>query len=527
MPRRAIVLIGVTLALLGAVWWRWVWLPPADLALVAVHIDTPTREHPLDALLRRHVNTIGASPALLEQLRRPPRPFTLGPLSVDACEVSQGAFRRFAHWRAAQVRPPATHPATPPNWEYKSQTQDHQTLGRLPVAAGGLSFYDAWAYCHAGGGRLPTADEFEAIASGREQRLYPWGDAFHAAAWPAADPSLNIARQCGAYPATDTPEGIHELGSSLLEWAVDESGHPTLMGGNAWHRPRHLHALNFIRRNAAADFRSAYTGFRCVYDFTLPPGWERLTMPWGTNTRVARVDGGARTLGPPEQSRIVPLLRALKKEDIGVLKHLPLTPATLNVRVMRHEVNRAMYSRFLRDPLVKLGFFDHPKQPPYIRHTPGNWRQQQLSPQRPVTDVSWWSAWTFARWAGGALPTAEQWQALAGAGLQRFPYGNEYIRGRAVDRNYGRASDIVTASTDDSAHGIIGFGGNVAEWTATSVLRGNSFNLVIKGGSYLMPAAGTQVAQTGEAVPDYRSADLGFRLVFPVEAQTARRSHTP
>ncbi|MGI9230028.1 MAG: formylglycine-generating enzyme family protein [Gammaproteobacteria bacterium] len=528
MPRYIATLLCITLLLLAGIWWRWIWLPPADLMLVSVDIDLheQEQEHLLDKLLRKNVAFISSSPSLLAQLRRQAETVRVPDLLVDACEVNQGQFRRFAHWRAAQVDPPTAHWATPPDWDFSSQTQDHKMLGQLDVAAGGLSFHDAWAYCNAAGGRLPAAAEFEAIASGAEHRLYPWGDSFDNSAWPSGDPSLNIARECGLFPSTDTPQGIHDLGSSLLEWTSDETGLPVLMGGNAWHRPRRLQALNFIRRTAAADFRSAYTGFRCVYELPLPAGVTQLTLPWGASGTVVGVSGGERNIGPPSGSRIVPLLRALKDEKIGVLKHLPLLPASLNIQVMKHEVSRKLYARFLRDPLVRLGFFDHAKQPSYIRHEPDNWAQQQQQPEHPVTRVSWWSAWAFARWAGGELPSAEQWQILAGVGLQRFPYGNDYERGRAVDRNYSKGktesepeniqqSAAVTASTDDSPHGIIGFGGNVAEWTSTSILRGNAFTLVIKGGSYLMPAAGSQVVQTSEAVPDYRSEDLGFRLVFP------------
>ena len=522
MPKRIGGLLLLMLLILAGLWWRWVWLPPADLDLVAVNIELPEQEHPLDELLRRYIAAIGSSPSLLTQLRQRANTFLLTNLQVDACEVTQGQYRRFANWRAAQVHPPLAHWATPQGWDFKSQTQNHQLLGRLGAAAGGLSYYDAWAYCAAVGGRLPATAEFEAIASGAQGKLYPWGNAFDNTPWRSGDPSQNIVQQCGQLPSTDTPEGIHELGSSLLEWTSDETGQPVLMGGNAWHRPYRLHALNFIRRRAAADFRSAYTGFRCVYDQPHPHYVNERPMPWGESTKVVSVAGGQRHIGPPEGSRVLPLLRSLEDEKIGILKHLPITPKSLDIQVMRHEVSREVYARFLRDPLVRLGFFNHPKQPVYIHHEPDNWAQQREVLAHPVTRVSWWSAWAFARWAGGDLPTAEQWQRLAGASLQRFPYGNDYVQGRAVDRLYSDQelqSAAVTASKDESAQGVIGFGGNVAEWTSTSVLRGNSFNIVIKGGSYLMPADGSQVAQTSEAVPDYQSEDLGFRLVFPPAAR--------
>ncbi len=509
------MIIGV-IFLLAFIWWRWVYLPPAALDLQQVNIERANISHPLDKVIQEHTRFLQGSRALLRQFARSPETISLPTLRVDRCEVSQGQFRRFAHWRAIATQPPPAHRWQPQEWVYKSQTEDHKILGQLDTPAGGLSFFDAWAYCRASGGRLPSSEEFEAISAGTEKRLYPWGDHFNTSGGRYRDPVLNIPRACGNYPETATPEGVEDIGTSLLEWTT-LGEQPVLMGGNAYHRPSRLQSLNLIRRSAPADFRSQFTGFRCVYEGLQTPVSQQ-PLPWGGNTGIVPIPAGKYTIGPHEKAKIPALLGHLQDNQAAALKEFPIEDSSIRLQVMRYEVTRQLYARFLLDPLVIAGFYNHPKQPQSISHKPENWQQQKQAPQHPVTRITWWSAWAFARWVGGRLPTANEWQALAGARLTRFPYGNDYRPQVAIDRHHDHAGGKtleVTASRDQSLHAIFGLSGNVAEWTGTSILRGNAYTLIIKGGNFRLPAEGGQVNQSGEAPPNYSSDDVGFRVVFP------------
>ncbi len=513
----SIILFITIIILLLFVWWRWIYLVPKNLDLVVVKNQTPVIVHPLDSLLQEYLVYLKNSPKLLAQFKRPVSTITLNGILVDACEVTQGNFRRFASWQALQTTPRKKHPKQPKNWHYKSQTQNHSILGQLEVGVGGVSFFDAWAYCASAGGRLPTSSEFEAISAGSSNTIYPWGNTFNNSPWQYQDSALNIAANCGAYPETDSEDGVHDLGNNLLEWTT-LNNKAILMGGNAYSRPYKLNSLNIIRRQAAFDFRSQYSGFRCVYD-SKNSDIVSFTTPWASTNSVVFIPVATRVLGYP-RAKIPALLNNLTDEQLGTINHLPLNNKKLSLKVMRYETTNALYARFLDDPLVYLGFYNNPKQPNNISHTPINWQQQKQKPQHPVGNVTWWSAWAFANWLGGSLPSARQWEALAGANLTRFPYGNEYQASITINRNPEKIITqplTVNASKDDSKNNIRGLSGNVAEWTNTTVLRDNTFAIIIKGGSYIMPKESAQISQTSEALPSYSNYDLGFRVVFNIE----------
>lgn len=506
------IIIGT---LLVFIWWRWFELRPQQLDLVEVVEQSVDITHPLDRLLIKYLKHIQYSPSLLAQFKRQEKSIVLADLAVDRCEVTQGDFRRFSTWRALEITPTKPHPKQSKSWVHKSQTQDHRILGQLNTPLGGVSFFDAWQYCHDGGGRLPTVAEFEAISGGSTQ-LYPWGNTFNNKPWQYQDPVLNIASHCNAYAQSGTANDIYDLANNVSEWAtLDDKA--VLMGGNAYNRPHRLHALNLIRRPAAFDFRSQYTGFRCVYP-RANVGQTTAKLPWGTSSSITFIKGTTYTIGNAKSAKIPALLHYLTHQQIKSLNHFPLSDKKYSLKVMRYEVSRVLYWRFLRDPLVRLGFYNHTKQPENISHKPHNWQQQKTQLDKPITNITWWSAWSFANWLGGRLPSAKEWEALAGAGLTLFPYGNTYQASRTINyRGTNSQLDTIKASKDDSKNHIRGFSGNASEWTNTTVLKGNSFAIIIKGGSYLMPAESAKNYQIAQSSPAYTNPDLGFRVVFPID----------
>lgn len=472
----------------------------------------------LDEQVQKHLGIIGADPELRARLLRPVAEVDLTRFWIDACEVSQEDFERFGAWREAAA-PEGELPA-----DLRSESTGHRIAGLLKSPAGGVNYFGAAAYCEAAGGRLPWAEELEAAAAGREGRLYPWGDAWSADAWPYQDPNRNAAQVCGTHPATDSPEGVHDLANNAMEWSrgglsVDARfrkpaahGAPAVRSG-----ARPLYALSAAWLEIEPTIRSHHLGFRCVYERR-----PASRMPWGARTKTARIAGGRYRVGLPPDARL-PQLSALLGEA-GALASVKLAvqseaDAPREINMNRCEVSRREYQRFMRDVLVRLGLFANEREPRHTDYTPQNWEAQRAELDLPVSGVNWWAADAFARWAGGRLPTREEWQlSAAGPGGNAWPWGREYEAGAAVSAESDDPPGprrCGAAERDRSAAGVHDLAGNLSEWTRSIATDRGGLAVWVQGGNWLLPGPRTTGSFFGRLTPlNYRSSAIGFRVVY-------------
>src|SRR5262249_24683674 len=138
-------------------------------------------------------------------------------LHVDSCEVRQGDFMKFATWAAVNKKKQSDlmAPGEPEGYSYGSGAEQHEVFGVASRPASAVTFFDAYAYCKGIGGRLPSSQEWQSTARGKEDRLYPWGLQPNATPWQVGRSKHPVKLTCGDFPATDTPEGVSDMAGNV------------------------------------------------------------------------------------------------------------------------------------------------------------------------------------------------------------------------------------------------------------------------------------------------------------------------
>ncbi len=121
-----------------------------------------------------------------------------------------------ATWTGTANCYPVTGPLTP---TFTTGTEND----RLPINC--VSLYHAAAFCFSKGKRLPSAIEWQIIATGPDaKRHYPWGNTTPDCQHAVFDQNEDGGTGCGPIQKVDTleagatPEGILHLGGNVREW---------------------------------------------------------------------------------------------------------------------------------------------------------------------------------------------------------------------------------------------------------------------------------------------------------------------
>lgn len=128
------------------------------------------------------------------------------------------------------------------------------------------------------------------------------------------------------------------------------------------------------------------------------------------------------------------------------------------------------------------------QHPLYWRQKNAQWEErffdqwQPLSPDAPVTHVSFWEAEAYCHWAGRRLPTEQEWEVAAlgnrpGEPFQKYPWGNEQPDAIHADMSAtGMAQNpVFDYPAGDSPFGCRQMIGTVWEWTSSQFFPYDGF----------------------------------------------------
>jgi hypothetical protein len=148
---------------------------------------------------------------------------------------------------------------------------------------------------------------------------------------------------------------------------------------------------------------------------------------------------------------------------------------------------------------------------------PHSWHLDEINgPTQPVVGVSFWEAEAFAKWAGGRLPTSEEWEAAARGpeGLD-YPWGDlwQNVICNTFEAGLGKSSPVgLFPRSRSKAFGLDDMAGNVWEWCSMIVGEAGP---VLRGGSWAAGFYSANLVTLFRGInPRSRNMATGFRVVW-------------
>ena len=185
---------------------------------------------------------------------------------IDRYEVTNRQYKSFIE---------STGHGPPLNWVNGTYAEGDADLPVIYV-----SWYDAQAYAHWVGKRLPTENEWEKAARGEEGYQWPWGEQFHDHRANTSEAMVGQPMPVGSYLGGANKQGVLDLSGNVWEWVDGDLDPYPGFKEEMYYFPKGLHKV--IRggsyKETGEKSRGAYrgegkidrlyidVGFRCAAD---------------------------------------------------------------------------------------------------------------------------------------------------------------------------------------------------------------------------------------------------------------------
>ena len=185
-------------------------------------------------------------------------------------------------------------------------------------------------------------------------------------------------------------------------------------------------------------------------------------------------------------------------------------------RISRYEITNYQFALFLesQDP-------EKIKNSPPMYY-PCNWGILNGKPvpgyeAHPAIYVTWYGAQAYCKWAGGRLPSEEEWEFAARGGV----YGNRnhlYSGGMELDslgwysgNSGGKPHRVGTLKPNEL--GLYDMSGNVWEWCSNTQIKDGKEYVAVRGGTWFNERAICRPTCRYYIFPNSKHFNNGFRLV--------------
>jgi len=179
---------------------------------------------------------------------------------IDKYEVTNEQYAKYV--RQTRYNPP-------PHWR-----DGAYAIGEANFPVVYVTWRDALNYCEWAGKRLPTEEEWEYAARGKENRLYPYGNEWKPRFSNARETGLQKPQNVGSYPDGISPFELFDMAGNVAEWTASEyqpysgskaapdPGNKVIRGGafNTFAREQTATDRRFDRPHRSYEF----IGFRCA-----------------------------------------------------------------------------------------------------------------------------------------------------------------------------------------------------------------------------------------------------------------------
>lgn len=145
----------------------------------------------------------------------------LGSFFIDKFEVTNAQYKSFVD--ATSHRAP-NHWKTPSSGTAGSRVTYPPGKANHPVVY--VDWFDANAYCHWAGKRLPTEEEWEKAARGTDGRNFPWGSRFDPKKANTPQYWLSLDKEgdtlpVGSFENGKSPYGLYDMAGNVYEWTAN------------------------------------------------------------------------------------------------------------------------------------------------------------------------------------------------------------------------------------------------------------------------------------------------------------------